>query len=236
MKRRPKANSRKSPARRVELFLRSAPEWIAGDRMEVPASLSGGRECGGCRECCVTPAIRPTDLEGYHGPVGPKKACVECPHLASSGCSVYDRRPAVCAEFFCLYRVGVFDERPDETGVTWAFAGNDDTAWHEGPGIRVRGQCRDVDAALLDEVVRRQIRDLLRASRAAPALRLKALTLVSPDHQFILPLGSAFNGIAGIAPRQPGGDPFQPQADTANIVTFRPAWLAVSAKPGPSSL
>lgn len=69
-----------------------------------------GRECGACRQCCIT-----TDIVE----IG-KKAGEPCRHLTESGCGIYDNRPEVCRAFECGWRLNPkyrADERPDQVGI-----------------------------------------------------------------------------------------------------------------------
>lgn len=65
------------------------------------------KQCGGCTLCCKIPAIsvlkKPSDSWCKHCAVG-------------AGCTVYDQRPKVCAEFSCLWLSSDMPEefRPDK--------------------------------------------------------------------------------------------------------------------------
>lgn len=70
------------------------------------------RRCGPCTACCVELKIDVPELR--------KKARVPCPHLAGTGCGIYQARPPVCREFLCGWRL--FEDmgedwRPDLSGV-----------------------------------------------------------------------------------------------------------------------
>lgn len=70
------------------------------------------RTCGPCTACCVVLKIDVPELR--------KRARVPCPHLTASGCGIYAKRPSVCREFLCGWRL--FEElgddwRPDFSGV-----------------------------------------------------------------------------------------------------------------------
>jgi hypothetical protein len=70
------------------------------------------RECGDCVACCDILEIRSPDLQ--------KPAHVLCPHCVSGGCGIYENRPNVCRDWFCLWRriEALPDEmRPDKCGV-----------------------------------------------------------------------------------------------------------------------
>ena len=69
-----------------------------------------GRECGACRQCCIT-----TDIVE----IG-KKAGEPCKHLMENGCGIYGSRPEVCRAFECGWRINDrfrADERPDAVGI-----------------------------------------------------------------------------------------------------------------------
>lgn len=75
-----------------------------------------GRSCGECRACC--------------GPVfeveGVKRSDETCKHACDSGCSIYARRPSVCATYYCGWRMGVpgsaDSDRPDMSGVIFTLS------------------------------------------------------------------------------------------------------------------
>ncbi|HEY5337299.1 MAG TPA: YkgJ family cysteine cluster protein [Rhizomicrobium sp.] len=75
--------------------------------------LVPGRECGGCTICCSELHIDDPDLQ--------KLAGVRCPNcMADSNCAIYDRRPKVCREFHCIWRMtGALDDdwRPDKSAI-----------------------------------------------------------------------------------------------------------------------
>ena len=70
------------------------------------------RHCGECHVCCV-------DLR-----IDDKPAGEPCPELVDWGCRHYDKRPAVCRGYQCIWRVvgeDVLDDcqRPDKIGVVF---------------------------------------------------------------------------------------------------------------------
>jgi hypothetical protein len=70
------------------------------------------RECGPCQACCRELKIDVPELK--------KKAGVDCPHLTSAGCGIYETRPPVCRGFLCGWRLfNDLDDswRPDLSGV-----------------------------------------------------------------------------------------------------------------------
>ena len=73
--------------------------------------LVPGRSCGECTVCCTVPAIDNAEIQ--------KAAGATCRHC-DRGCAIYDRRPAVCGDYFCGWRqLEIFsdDWRPDKSGV-----------------------------------------------------------------------------------------------------------------------
>jgi hypothetical protein len=71
-----------------------------------------GRECGECIACCRLPQIDAPELQ--------KPAGVLCPHNNGGGCGIYESRPEICRDWFCIWRrVGNLPDaaRPDRCGV-----------------------------------------------------------------------------------------------------------------------
>ncbi len=71
-----------------------------------------GRDCGDCSICCVLPEIAELG----------KPARVVCRNLSEGRCSCYDRRPAACRAFNCLWLRGAVESddpryRPGTLGV-----------------------------------------------------------------------------------------------------------------------
>jgi hypothetical protein len=77
------------------------------------SDLVAGRECGACVACCKILEIgAPLD----------KPADVLCQHCTGSGCGIYEKRPAVCRDWFCGWRkdADLPDHmRPDQCGVVF---------------------------------------------------------------------------------------------------------------------
>ncbi|MDD3289118.1 MAG: YkgJ family cysteine cluster protein [Alphaproteobacteria bacterium] len=70
-----------------------------------------GRECDGCSICCRLPGIEDPELS--------KPPYVSCEHCGSGGCGIYESRPKICREWFCLWRrlkEMPDDARPDKIG------------------------------------------------------------------------------------------------------------------------
>jgi hypothetical protein len=70
------------------------------------------RECGDCNVCCTAMHVAALD----------KPAGTPCEHQADAGCGIYQNRPSVCRNWYCMWirdRGSVFaeDERPDKLGV-----------------------------------------------------------------------------------------------------------------------
>lgn len=74
------------------------------------------RRCGDCAACCTTHAVDALQ----------KAAGTACSHLRSGTkpCANYDRRPAACRNFTCLWLRGVGEDqhRPDQLGVVFDLA------------------------------------------------------------------------------------------------------------------
>ncbi|SIR02078.1 hypothetical protein SAMN05880590_110160 [Rhizobium sp. RU35A] len=70
-----------------------------------------GRSCGTCTLCCDLPEIAALD----------KPANRLCRHgIAAKGCSIYERRPALCRDFLCLWRTDPSlgpEWKPDKAGL-----------------------------------------------------------------------------------------------------------------------
>jgi hypothetical protein len=80
-------------------------------------------DCGECTACC--------DIAGV-AELG-KPAYARCPHMACN-CTIYEKRPATCAGFRCIWHMGFFgdrpDWRPDKLGLMFEFN-------NEGTGTRI---------------------------------------------------------------------------------------------------
>src|SRR3569833_2739530 len=77
------------------------------------------RSCGDCKVCCVALKIDIPELR--------KNAGISCPHLVDKGCGIYAKRPTLCGQFLCGWRL--FEElgndwRPDHAGVLIVQKGN----------------------------------------------------------------------------------------------------------------
>jgi hypothetical protein len=87
--------------------------------VETEAGLVPGRDCGSCVACCVVLRV---DAPGLT-----KEAGVMCGHCSGSSCTIYDKRPETCRNFFCLWRrVGSMPDalRPDRIGVMFTIEEN----------------------------------------------------------------------------------------------------------------
>ena len=72
------------------------------------------RPCGGCTACCSVFGVKELGKKPWTG----------CKHLEETGCKIYDKRPAMCKGFFCLWQggAGEEDERPDRLGAIFALS------------------------------------------------------------------------------------------------------------------
>jgi Fe-S-cluster containining protein len=72
------------------------------------------RACGECTACCTAVSVEELD----------KGQNVRCQHLSStSGCAIYQDRPASCRKYNCLWLKGELPEkyRPDKSGVVFSW-------------------------------------------------------------------------------------------------------------------
>lgn len=70
-----------------------------------------GRSCGSCTICCT---LVPVELHEGHKPGN-----VRCPHLKSTGCGIYARRPRPCWAWSCKWLIDDSTaalRRPDRSG------------------------------------------------------------------------------------------------------------------------
>jgi len=88
----------------------------AKERKKLPvvgaASNAAVRACDGCTACCSVFGVEEID----------KAPWVTCEHLNDRGCSIYETRPKMCHEFYCLWQSGLGPDatRPDKLGVVFA--------------------------------------------------------------------------------------------------------------------
>ena len=97
------------------------PSGSGSDNRNRAASIVPGRECGACRQCCIT-----TDIVE----IG-KKAGEPCRHLVDQGCGIYENRPEACRAFECGWKTNPkyrADERPDAVGIMVMGLGLGDSA------------------------------------------------------------------------------------------------------------
>lgn len=83
--------------------------------------LVPGRECGACTVCCTVMAIDKPEIQ--------KEAGVRC-RYCSAGCTIYEKRPALCRDYHCGWRqLPILDDswRPDLSGVFVEFEPVGDT-------------------------------------------------------------------------------------------------------------
>ncbi len=88
--------------------------------MMADLDLVPGRACGDCTACCTVMAVDKPDFQ--------KEAGVTCRHC-TNGCAIYDKRPALCRDYYCAWRhLPILDDawRPDRSGVFAEFEPVDD--------------------------------------------------------------------------------------------------------------
>ena len=117
------------------------------ERRSLEIVKTANAPCNGCRACCMGDAIylhlecgdRPEDYEteqeknpltGETQYILKHKDNNECIYLGPAGCTIYDRRPAICREFDCrklflsftrqqrrlMVRMGAFSKEVLEAG------------------------------------------------------------------------------------------------------------------------
>ncbi|HVA46395.1 MAG TPA: hypothetical protein VNH11_08480 [Pirellulales bacterium] len=81
------------------------------EQIEIVARRAAGRSCGDCTACCAVKSVRELG----------KPSQTACRHVCQAGCGIYDRRPASCRDYACLWRQGLIEgdqrRRPDQLGV-----------------------------------------------------------------------------------------------------------------------
>ena len=108
MQKKPKKRTKRLKFRLGDRSLRETCEQLS--RRAVPEAIPlltrvMERTCGSCRECCVVP-----EIEELGKPAG--TACI---HLCETGCGIRDKRPVSCRGYYCHYRLGAGDSRPNES-------------------------------------------------------------------------------------------------------------------------
>ena len=81
----------------------------------TPFPIPDSRSCGDCSACCITLGIDVPELRKQPG--------VPCQHLVGGGCGIYQTRPTLCREYYCLWRLLVELPdmvRPDRCGVMFS--------------------------------------------------------------------------------------------------------------------
>lgn len=116
---------------------------------EFKAALPEERECGSCYACCVHLGI--AELRKYAGQT--------CKHLdgakPEARCSIYAKRPAACANYYCLWRAGVGPKNfsPLETGMLMSHFVEEDG--------RLSATITIIDAAKAEGLVMTAVTELL---------------------------------------------------------------------------
>lgn len=92
-------------------------------------SLVPGRSCGECSACCQYVSIDAPEMTKHDG--------VLCRHY-SAGCTIYDKRPGLCRDFFCGWRHFPLSDqwRPDRCGFL-LIAGADETPDGRQDSVRI---------------------------------------------------------------------------------------------------
>ncbi|HYV34474.1 MAG TPA: hypothetical protein VE988_02145 [Gemmataceae bacterium] len=103
---------RKRKARANEKFLQDRAEQ---HMQRIGLAVLEERSCGECTACCTTNEI----IAGLN-----KLGNVPCKHLAGNGCGIHDKRPMECRHYYCGYRRGMVEQRPDQCGLVVTFTPN----------------------------------------------------------------------------------------------------------------
>ncbi|HUN40086.1 MAG TPA: hypothetical protein VMU81_07335 [Acetobacteraceae bacterium] len=101
---------------------------------DAGVGLVPGRRCGGCTVCCKELTIDTDALRKVQG-----VTCVHC--IPSGGCTIYPRWPAICRDWYCLWRhYAWLDDswRPDRCQILLRATDDDVPAGYAaGPGVVV---------------------------------------------------------------------------------------------------
>ena len=140
---------------RVRMMEIRSMSFIAkyGADMSAPTEEMCVNTCGDCVACCVFPFIPRSEVLAVGLPIYRDKACgVMCSECTGNGCSSHNNLPSVCGGYQCLWKFGITDRRPSETGV--AYSVEPDYSSPPGrPAIAVVGHCGDVLPILRDPVL-----------------------------------------------------------------------------------
>lgn len=193
---------------------RPYPEWSEEDRefmrTMVPPQVN---ECGDCSHCCVAPAISVLDAVAPLTAVKP--ACQACEYCdtSSGGCRVYNARPSVCKDYFCLYALGTVPYRPKDCGVAWT-----PQSFEESPGdFVVAGHCLDTG-----EVLRRQ-ENLEMIVRFLTEMRPAPVAVVLRDDKLGYQFALTPHGVGAVVADIDQNDPLKCNANpaSARVAPFR---------------
>jgi hypothetical protein len=105
--------------------------------------LVPGRDCGACTVCCKELTVDTDAIRKVQG-----IACVHC--IAGGGCGIYHQRPAICRDWFCLWRrYAWLDDtwRPDRSQILLRATDDDVPAGYaagSGVVLDVLGPCEIV--------------------------------------------------------------------------------------------
>jgi len=101
---------------------------------DAGVGLVPGRTCGGCTVCCKELTIDTDALRKVQG-----VTCVHC--IPSGGCTIYPRWPAICRDWYCLWRHYAWlgdSWRPDRCQILLRATDDDVPAGYAaGPGVVV---------------------------------------------------------------------------------------------------
>lgn len=160
-------------------------------------------ECGSCSMCCTAPAIAPDDATmPMTAPKPAGEACQYCD--VKGGCRVYNSRPEVCQDYYCLYSLGLSQFHPPEVGVAWTVQ---PVIGHVGKFV-VTGHCLDTESVLSDA------RNLQEIASFFVELKVDAVVLRDPERGYQFCAFDQGDGEFIVASKQADIDPNDPLHST----------------------
>lgn len=90
--------------------------------MNIEVTSVSGRSCGTCTLCCRLP-----DIEAFSKPAN--EWCSNC--SKDGGCSIYEVRPQLCRDFFCLWMT------TEALGEEWEPTRSKMMVYRQGPQLTV---------------------------------------------------------------------------------------------------